>query len=62
MADADVDMPDAGPSKGGAKVKAAGGDADGKKRFEVKKVKFSRLTFTHVLGSKAVFNQATITR
>ncbi|KAF3920390.1 hypothetical protein ABW20_dc0102907 [Dactylellina cionopaga] len=36
MADADVDMPDAGPSK--AVVKSSkGGDSDGKKRFEVKK-------------------------
>lgn len=46
----DIDMPDAGPSapaksKAASKTAKAGGGADeGKKRFEVKKAGFQRLT------------------
>lgn len=43
MADADTDMPDAGPSKTVTKKGGASGDSEGKKRFEVKKVPTSRI-------------------
>ena len=54
MADADVEMVDAGPSKasGSKFAKAGGEEADGKKRFEVKKV-------SHLAGSTHASNTVT---